>query len=103
MKLLTARSARRLAGRHILGRSATVLQDPRGVFGFVGPETEPVKVPRVVGFAPADAEHALVVGYLRGSLRSLRNGSGLRRVVAQAPMPGSTLARNSAVRLLVAG
>lgn len=98
MKIAAARLRRPIAGRQVLGRSRTVLAEPRAVFGNTEAGTE-VKVPRVVGLAPADAKHALDVGYLRGTAQSTRKSPGLTRVAAQKPAAGSLVRRNATVRL----
>ncbi len=92
-----------LAGRRVYGRSAETLNDPRAVFGTVGDQNETVRVPRVIGFAPIDAEYALIFGYLRGQVARTRDdGQGLSRVVAQEPTAGRTVTKGTVIRLLVA-
>jgi len=102
LKFLNLALARPLAGRSIRGRPGAVLKNPRNVFGeFVGGSSE--KVPRLIGFAPQDAEHALVLAYLNGRVELMPASRGLRRVVAQYPAPGRMVSRNGVVYLRVAG
>jgi hypothetical protein len=101
IKIVAVRLHRPIAGRRVLGRSGAVLAEPRAVFGSTGAATE-VKAPRVVGLAPADAKHTLDVGYLHGTVQSVRKSPGLTRVAAQTPAAGSLVRRNATVRLRVA-
>jgi hypothetical protein len=94
---ITAQLAHRLRGRVILGRARGVLMGPRGVFGFSGYESEPVRVPNLIGFAPRDARYALDLGYLRASIQLVGGRGGRQRVVSQRPSPRRLLARGSVV------
>lgn len=96
--------ARPLAGRRIYGRSASVLHDDLGVFGATTTQGELVRVPRLIGFAPQDAEYSLAFGYLRERVLIAhgRARSGLPRVIEQTPAPGQMMRRYGVVRLLVA-
>ncbi len=88
-----------LAGRPILGRPAG-----EGLFGgrvFSSPE--PVPVPSLVGFAPADAERALAIAYLRAHVAPVLRRPGRRVVTAQRPQAGAQAPDGSLVTLTVAG
>jgi hypothetical protein len=99
-RFLDVRLARPLDGREIRGRPDLVLNAPTAVFGErLGEAFE--TVPRLIGFGPRDAEHALTLAYLRG--RVVRPaGGGPRHVVAQHPGAGRRLRRNGVVRLRLA-
>ena len=88
---------RKLAGRLIRGRSARSLSG--------GPRLEvvgsPVPVPSLVGFSPRDAEHALVLAELRGTLHDVPRRTGLPRVVGQSRITGSEVDPGSALILYV--
>jgi hypothetical protein len=87
----------KLTGRLIRGRSALSLSN--------GPRLEevgsPVPVPSLVGFSPRDAEHALALGQLRGTVHEVPRRSGLPRVVGQGRLAGSEVDPGSAVILYV--
>jgi hypothetical protein len=100
---LKVQLARPLDGRPILGRSRAVLTSPRGVFGYYGSETEPVRVPSLIGFSPFDALHALALGYLRGTLEHVARFGGRARVISQSPGAHLLLARQRLVRVQVSG
>jgi hypothetical protein len=93
-----------LGGRLVLGRSPETLDDPRAVFGTEGNASETVRVPRVVGFAPVDAEYALAFEYLSGRFLTAQSGKrrGLSHVIAQEPAAGRVVGKGTVIRLLVA-
>lgn len=91
---LTISLKRALAGRRLLG--ATKLEVGTLV-GFVS-----VKVPRVIGFAPGDAERSLAIAHLRGRVK-VELARGLRRVVSQTPGAGGLVPPNAVVTLRAAG
>jgi hypothetical protein len=86
-----------LAGRTIQGLSSEGLS-LRPVFG-----ARLTVTPRLIGFAPQDAVHALALFSLRRHTRVVRATRGLRRVVAQYPAPGRPAPRSGVVRLAVGG
>jgi hypothetical protein len=90
---------RPLAGRSIRGRSAAVLNDPQGVFSF---GKQRGLVPNLVGFAPRDARHALLLGGLRERVDGVHAARGLPRVVAQSVPAGRKLMPGSSVRVRIA-
>jgi hypothetical protein len=57
--------------------------------------------PRLIGFAPADAEGALKLLGLRASIRVVHGGHGLARVARQSPSPGVVAPLGEPVRLRV--
>ncbi len=59
-------------------------------------------VPRLIGFAPQDATHALALVSLRGRTRIVHGATGLRRVVAQYPAPGQRTPKSRIVRITIA-
>jgi hypothetical protein len=90
--------ARPLAGRAILGQS------------LMRPGSRPLSrlgllhgVPRLIGFAPADARHALAVVGLSDRIRVLLPVHGRRRVVSQDPAPGAHATPGMSVQLTVGG
>jgi len=60
-------------------------------------------VPRLIGFAPQDASHALALVSLRARTRIVHGTGGLRRVVAQYPAPGHGTPKSRIVRITIAG
>jgi hypothetical protein len=89
---------RPLAGRTILGR--WLAEDGLAVgLNVVG---ERRKVPRLIGFSPADATHALSVLGLRPHVCYKRlHGASLSRVVSQRPALGGTAAKGGTVLVVV--
>jgi hypothetical protein len=71
------------------------------VFGYI--EGVPIRVPRLTGFSPQDAQYALAFGYLQGHVTHERHASGLSRAIGQHPQPGDALARGGTVQLVIAG
>jgi len=61
----------------------------------------PVRLPRVVGFAQTPALRRLNVLGLRPTVVYVRSGQPANKVVAQSPVPGTTLRRGSRVRVNV--
>lgn len=59
--------------------------------------------PRLIGFAPRDAAHALALVSLGEQTRILHGTGGLRRVVAQYPAPGQGTPKSRLVRVTIAG
>lgn len=60
-------------------------------------------VPRLIGFAPQDASHALALWSLRGQTTIGHGAGGLRRVVAQYPAPGRRTPESRIVRITIGG
>jgi hypothetical protein len=104
LEFLTVPLQSALAGRLVLGRSPETLNDPRAVFGTLGNANETVRVPRLVGFAPIDADYALAFEYLRDRVLVAQHGErrGLSHVIAQVPAAGRIVSKGTVVRLLVA-
>jgi hypothetical protein len=92
---LDARLAHPLAGRTVQGPSRQRLP-------ILSPSRRD-SVPRLIGFAPQDAAHALSLISLHGRTRIVHGVSGLRRVVAQYPAPGQRTPKNRIVRITIAG
>ncbi len=90
---LDVRLAHPLAGRTIQGPSRQRLP-------ILSPSRRE-SVPRLIGFAPPDAAHALSLVSLRGQTRIVRGASGLRRVVAQYPAPGQRTPKSRVVRIAI--
>jgi beta-lactam-binding protein with PASTA domain len=90
----TVSLARPLAGR--------VLQGTQTQVGGQAAAGTRVVVPRLVGFAPQDAQRALALADLRGTVILTARSTGLMRVVAQTIKPGTTVRRGTQVRLQVA-
>jgi hypothetical protein len=59
-------------------------------------------VPRLIGFAPQDAAHALSLVSLGEQTKVVHRTSGLRQVVAQYPAPGQRVPKNRVVRITIA-
>jgi len=97
----TVQLASPLAGRVILGRPTPGY--PGGFMGIVDVGSFPnVTVPRLRGFAPADARHTLALYGLHERVRVVHpRRSGLARVVAQTPVAGSAVAQGSFVRVTI--
>jgi hypothetical protein len=83
-----------LCPAHTAFTQVTLLKRPAGgtiIGGSVKPEPpigspgERAEVPRVVGFSPRDASHALALVELRPRPQRRSEVSGLRRVLAQSP------------------
>jgi hypothetical protein len=91
---LDVRLAHPLAGRTIQGSSRQRL-----------PILSPSRLdsaPRLIGFAPQDAAHALSLVSLHEQTKVVHGISGLRRVVAQYPAPGQRVPKNRVVRITIA-
>jgi hypothetical protein len=91
---LDVRLAHSLAGRTIQGPSRQRL-----------PILSPSRLdstPRLIGFAPQDATHALALVSLRGQTKVVHGTSGLRRVVAQYPAPGQRVPKSRTMRITIA-
>lgn len=93
---LSVRLARPLAGRAVQGPGRELF--PSGVAGL-----RLDSVPRLIGFDPQDAAHALALVALHGQTRAVHGVGGLRRVVAQYPAPGQRRPRSRVVRVTIAG
>jgi hypothetical protein len=93
---LDVRLAHPLAGRTIQGPS-------RQHFPTLFLRSRLDSVPRLIGFAPRDAAHALALVSLRAQTKVLHGTSGLRRVVTQSPGPGQPLRKSRIVRVTIAG
>jgi len=93
---LDVRLAHPLAGRTIQGPSRQRLPT-----FFLRSRLD--SVPRLIGFAPRDAAHALSLVSLHEQTRILHGTGGLRRVVAQYPAPGQRVPKNRALRIRIAG
>jgi hypothetical protein len=91
---LDVRLAHPLAGRTIQGPSRQRLP-------IISPSRLD-SVPRLIGFAPRDAAHALSLVSLREQTKITHGVSGLRRVVAQYPAPGQRTPKNRIVRITIA-
>jgi len=91
---LDVRLAHPLAGRTIQGPSRRRLP-------ILSPSRRD-SVPRLIGFAPQDAAHALALVSLHGQTRIVHGASGLRRVVAQYPAPGRRVPKSRVVRITIA-
>jgi hypothetical protein len=92
---LDVRLAHPLAGRTIGGPSRQRL-----------PILSPSRldsVPRLIGFAPQDAAHALSLVSLGEQARVVHGARGLRRVVAQYPAPGRRTPKSRVMRITIAG
>jgi hypothetical protein len=85
-----------LAGRAIEGPSRRRVQTPLARWRHD-------RVPRLIGFSPADAMHALALVSLHGRVSSQRRAGGLRRVVAQRPAAGRRPPADRIVRITLAG
>jgi hypothetical protein len=59
------------------------------------------RTPRLIGFAPRDAEQALRNAGLRARIRVQHGARGLARVVAQYPAPGQAVQSQGIVRVRV--
>ena len=92
---LNVRLAHPLAGRTIEGPSRQRLP-------ILSPSRRD-SVPRLIGFAPQDAAHALGLVSLRAQTRIVHGVSGLRRVVAQYPAPGRRMPKSRVVQITLAG
>ena len=81
-----------LAGRRIyaLPTSAGPLPEPAQTLHYSG-LAAPGRVPRVIGFAPVDAKHALEAADLCERIHVKRTRHGLPRVLAQTPSPGTPI------------
>jgi hypothetical protein len=84
-----------LAGRTIEGPS-------RRRFSAPVSRSRLESAPRLIGFAPQDAAHALALVSQRGGTRIVHRTGGLRRVVAQYPAPGGRLPKSRVVRITIA-
>jgi hypothetical protein len=85
-----------LAGRAILGRPTPALSGYSGTLVTVNGHLE-LRLPRLVGFAPADALHTVALHGLRERVVRTTARRGLLRVIAQAPSPGALVAARSTV------
>ncbi len=85
-----------LAGRAIEGPSRRRVQTPLE-------RSRQDRVPRLIGFAPQDAMHALALVSLHGRVSSVRRAGGLRRVVAQQPAVGQRPPGSRVVQITLAG
>jgi hypothetical protein len=94
--------ARPLAGRALLGAASAVPSLRSGSIVWAGGHATSV-VPRLLGFDLHDAQQALSVLGLTGSLESRTRGHGLVRVVAQTPGPGVARHPGMTVRLRLTG
>jgi hypothetical protein len=88
--------AHALAGRAIEGPSRRRVQTPLA-------RRRQDHVPRLIGFGPADAMHALALVSLHGRVSSERRAGGLRRVIAQRPAAGARAPASRIVRITLAG
>jgi hypothetical protein len=88
--------AHALAGRAIEGPSRRRVQTPLE-------RSRLVHVPRLIGFAPQDAMHALALVSLHGRVRSVRRAGGLPRVVGQQPAVGQRPPGSRVVQITLAG
>jgi len=85
-----------LAGRAILGRPTPPLSGYTGALVTVGGRLE-LRMPSLLGFAPADARHTLALYRLpEQTARGARRG-GLVRVIAQSPRAGSLVSQGASV------
>lgn len=85
-----------LAGRAILGRPTPALSGYTGALVNVGGRLE-LRMPRLVGFAPADALHTLSLYGLREQTLRGPHRPGLVRVIAQSPRAGALVGQRSEV------
>jgi len=92
---LDVRLAHPLAGKAIEGPS-------RQHFPTLFLRSRLDSVPRLIGFAPQDAAHALALVSLAERTRTIHATGGLRRVVAQYPAPGQPLRKSRIVRVTIA-
>ncbi len=92
---LDVRLAHPLAGRTIQGPSRQRLP--------IFPPSRLDSVPRLIGFAPQDAAHALALLSLRERTRIIHGTGGLRRVVVQDPAPGQRTPKSRLVLVTIAG
>jgi hypothetical protein len=77
--IITVRLAHPLNGRRVKGQEAASRPDC----------VSPLSIPRLIGFAPSDAERALKVVCLHGLVHVVRRTKGVPRVVSQSPRPGA--------------
>ena len=89
-----------LAGRVILGRPTPELNGYPGALINVGGHLD-VRVPRLVGFAPADASHTLHLFGLRERILPGHHHHGLIRVTAQTPRVGHLTHQRAPVRVRI--
>lgn len=88
--------AHALAGRAIEGPSRRRVQTPLA-------RRRQDHVPRLIGFGPADAMHALALVSLHGRVSGERRAGGLRRVIAQRPAAGAGAPAGRIVQITLAG
>jgi hypothetical protein len=93
---LDVQLAHALAGRRIQGAS-------RQRFPTLLSRSRLDSVPRLIGFAPLDASHALALVSLHGRTTTVHGMKGLRRVVAQHPAPGQRTPESRIVRVTIGG
>ena len=91
---LDVQLAHPLAGRAIQGPS-------RRHFQALVSRSRLDSVPRLVGFAPQDASHALALVSLRERTSTAHGTGGLQRVVAQYPAPGQPVPKSRTVRITI--
>jgi hypothetical protein len=89
-----------LAGRVILGRPSPPLRGYPGDLVSSGGGLE-VRMPRLVGFSPADARHTLALYGLGEHVLAGPRRHGLVRVSAQAPQPGALVHQRATVTVRV--
>ena len=92
----TVALGRPLAGRAILGRPSPPLSGYPGALVNAGGALE-VRMPRLIGFSPADARHTLALYGLGEHAVAGPTRPGLVRVSAQAPKPGALVGQRSTV------
>lgn len=85
---MTVALARPLAGRVILGRPTPPLSGYMGALVTANGHTK-LRMPRLVGFAPADARHTLALYGLTVQFANGPKRPGLARVIAQSPRAGA--------------
>jgi hypothetical protein len=89
-----------LAGRAILGRPKPPLGGYPGALVDSGGGTQ-VRVPSLIGFAPADALHTLKLLGLRDRVARGARRPGLVRVTTQTPLAGSLVRQRTRVRVAI--
>jgi hypothetical protein len=89
-----------LAGRAILGRPTPPLSGYPGELVNSGGGAQ-VRVPRLIGFDPADALHTLKLLGLRERISRGIRRHGLVRVTAQTPLAGSVVVPRTWVRVAI--
>jgi hypothetical protein len=89
-----------LAGRAILGRPTPGLSGYMGALVSVGGHLE-LRMPRLIGFAPADALHTLALYGLQEQATRGPDQRGLVRVIAQSPQAGTLVAHRANVRVRI--